>query len=40
MNQGLVDSLAHADAPLGEDIEFDWVMHTGIMKIGEESFQG
>ncbi|KDR72188.1 hypothetical protein GALMADRAFT_229037 [Galerina marginata CBS 339.88] len=39
LNQPLIDSLATAEAPLGEDTDFDWMMHMGVMKMGLDTFQ-
>ncbi|KAF8950867.1 hypothetical protein BDZ97DRAFT_1933246 [Flammula alnicola] len=38
VNQPLIDALATADAPLGMDTEFDWALHLGIMKMGNDGF--
>ncbi|KAF8971331.1 hypothetical protein BDZ97DRAFT_1913826 [Flammula alnicola] len=38
VNQPLIDALATADAPLGVDTEFDWALHLGIMKMGNDGF--
>lgn len=40
VNKALINTLAAADAPLGEDTEFDWAMHLGIMEIGKDCFAG
>ena len=40
MNQALIDALAMADTPLGEDTKFDWLMHLACMKMGEDVFYG
>ncbi|KDR69131.1 hypothetical protein GALMADRAFT_215412 [Galerina marginata CBS 339.88] len=39
LNQGLIDALESADVPIGEDTQFDWAMHMGVMKMGDDSFQ-
>lgn len=39
MNEALINTLATADAPVGEDTEFDWDLHLGVMKMGLDGFQ-
>ena len=38
VNEGFQAALAASDVPLGRDTEFDWMMHSSLLKIGDDDY--
>lgn len=40
VNEAFMTALDKNDVPLGQDTDFDWMMHTGVMEMGPDFFYG
>ena len=38
VNEGFYATLDASDVPLGQDTEFDWMMHSSLLKIGDDNY--